>query len=156
MTLPRINGQIGTAVMGGGCKRSGQSRRDANVRRQIERAYGRSDCRDGKNAVRCHLVHATTLFTRGFGRITGTGYYDWGIILSECPGLKLASLFIRTDDDACSGDFAINKFETRWIGALAKETLAVADSDRKNQDVHLIDQSMLQKRLNEIAAPMNL
>ena len=67
----------------------------------------------------------------GLVLVKGTVHQDW--VLCECPGLKFSTLFVRSNDDSRTGDFTIEKFETRWIGVLTKESLAVSDSNRINQ-----------------------
>ena len=71
------------------------------------------------------------------------GLSGLGIISSECDDLKCPILLVGSNDDACTGDFTVEKFETRWIGTLTKESLAVSDSNRKNLKAQFLDKIIL-------------
>jgi hypothetical protein len=80
----------------------------------------------------------------------------WSWASCESPGHKFSASFVRRNDDPGTRGFTVHKFETGWIRSLAKESLALPDNNRKNQQVHLIDKIMLSQCLNEVAAAMNL
>ena len=76
--------------------------------------------------------------------------------LSKRSGLDISGASKRGDDDTARRSLAYKQLEVGRNRSLAKEALAAADGDRKYFEPQFIDQIVFQKRLDEIAAAVNL
>src|SRR5712692_8603439 len=72
------------------------------------------------------------------------------------PKLDVTGAAVGGHDDAVWRDVALEHAETGWLGALAKETLSGSQGDRVNLEPELIDQIVLEQRLNQVAASVYL
>src|SRR5438132_10839295 len=72
------------------------------------------------------------------------------------PDLDVTGAAVGGHDDAVWRDVALEHAKTRWLRALAKETLSGSQGDRVNLEPELVDQIVLEQRLNQVAASVHL
>ena len=74
----------------------------------------------------------------------------------ETSGWDCACTLVIHDNDAFRGDCAFRHAECRWDRAIGKQTFSTAQRYRKYLQPERIDQIMLEERLNEICASINV
>src|SRR5437588_2955218 len=70
--------------------------------------------------------------------------------------LDVTGAAVGGHDDAVWCDVALEHAETRRLRAFAKETLSGSQRDRINLEPELVDQIVLEQRLNQVAASVHL
>src|SRR3982074_420024 len=70
--------------------------------------------------------------------------------------LDVTGAAVGGHDDAVWRDVALQHAETRWLRALAKQTLSGSQGDRENLEPEFVDQIILEQRLNQVAASVHL
>src|SRR5215468_7298153 len=75
---------------------------------------------------------------------------------SYTPGWDCACTLVIDDNDAFRGDCAFRHLESRRDRAIGKQAFSTAQRYRKYLQPERIDQIMLEERLNEICASINV
>src|SRR5215469_17210447 len=71
-------------------------------------------------------------------------------------GWDCACTLVIDDNDAFRGDCAFRHLESRWDRAIGEQSFSRAQRNRKYLQPERIDQVMLEERLNEICASINV